>query len=194
MTLVCVGLMTGCAGTTADPVPDGQSGRGLAVVQPAGADPQGGTGDSAEEWPPVRLDDVGAARSDPAPERRNPFRFGAARPPSLAGEPGGGGRQDPAAAPVAGIAPSGAAQAPVPGGGPAGIPLTFIGFVESPGIEGRVVVLTNGEDPPFHGREGDVIDGRYRIIGIGLESVDLERIDGLGQVTLRLPDESAGGQ
>ena len=72
------------------------------------------------------------------------------------------------------------------------VPLTFIGFVESPGIEGRVVVLTDGE-LVFHGRVGDVIDGRYRIVGIGLESVEVERIDGRGQQTLRLSSESSSG-
>ena len=74
----------------------------------------------------------------------------------------------------------------MPTGGSADIPLRFIGFVESPGIEGRVVVLTDGE-VVFHGRLGDVIDGRYRIVDIGLESVDLERIDGRGGQTLSLP-------
>jgi hypothetical protein len=68
------------------------------------------------------------------------------------------------------------------------VPLTFIGFVESPGIEGRVVVLTDG-DLLFHGRVGDVIDGRYRIVAVGLESVDVERVDGRVQQTLRLPNE-----
>ena len=72
------------------------------------------------------------------------------------------------------------------------MPLSYIGFVESPGIEGRVVVLTDGE-VVHHGRVGDVIDGRYRIVGVGLESVDLERIDGQGEQTLRLPDGTPSG-
>ena len=70
--------------------------------------------------------------------------------------------------------------------------MEFIGFVESPGIEGRVVVLTDGETV-FHGRVGDVIDGRYRIVGLGIESVDVEPIDGRGQQTLRLSSESSSG-
>ena len=78
---------------------------------------------------------------------------------------------------------------PIAGAGRPRLPLTFIGFVESPGIEGRVVVLTDGETV-FHGRVGDVIDGRYRIVGLGTESVDVERIDGRGQQTLRLSSGS----
>ena len=85
-------------------------------------------------------------------------------PPRVAGSPGGAG--DP--------------------------PLTFIGFVKSPGIEGRVVVLTDGE-LVYHGRVGDVIDGRYRILGIGLESVDVERVDGEGRQTLRLASDPSSG-
>ena len=50
------------------------------------------------------------------------------------------------------------------------------------------MVLTDGE-LVFHGRVGEVIDGRFRIVGIGLESVDVARIDGRGQQTLRLSGE-----
>ena len=77
-------------------------------------------------------------------------------------------------------------------GGTGDRPLTFIGFVESPGIEGRVVVLTDGT-LVFHGRVGDVVDGRYRIVGIGLESVDVERLDGQGPQTLRLASDTSNG-
>lgn len=39
------------------------------------------------------------------------------------------------------------------------------------------MVLTDGEIV-FHGRVGDVIEGRYRIVTLGFESVDVEGIDG----------------
>ena len=96
----------------------------------------------------------------------------------------GGGSPDVSSVPVP--VPAGAASP----GGTGDVSLTFIGFVESPGIEGRVVVLTDGE-LVFHGRVGDVIDGRYRIVGLGLDSVDVERIDGQRQQTLRLSSESS---
>jgi hypothetical protein len=75
---------------------------------------------------------------------------------------------------------------------PAAIPLTFLGFMESPGIEGRVVILSDG-DNILYGRRGEVIDGRYRIVSLGLESVVVERINGKGQVTLSLPNDASDG-
>ncbi|MEE2636106.1 MAG: hypothetical protein VYE68_02585, partial [Acidobacteriota bacterium] len=73
------------------------------------------------------------------------------------------------------------------------LPLTFIRSMENPGVEGRTVLLTEG-DFVFHGQEGEIIDGRYRIVGLGLETVDLESIDGGGRQTLRLQEESSGVQ
>ena len=148
-------------------------------------------------WRAARLDEMALDRSDPEPERRNPFRFGAAMPAAPQSGPAGGTEPGPSVLPVPNVelsAPDVELLAPGPTalGGPGGVPLTFIGFVESPGIEGRVVVLTDGEDV-FHGRVGDVLDGRYRIVGIGLESVDVERIDGRGTQTLRLSSESSSG-
>jgi hypothetical protein len=40
-------------------------------------------------------------------------------------------------------------------------------------------VLSDGRDQ-FYGREGDIIDGRYRIVRIGVESVDMTYVDGRG--------------
>ncbi len=133
-------------------------------------------------------------RSNPDPEGRNPFRFGAPR--GATPESGGDG-PGPFAVPVPGGRPTDLDPVPLPRGaalpgGTGTLPLTFIGFVESPGIEGRVVVLTDGE-LVFHGRVGDVIDGRYRIVGLGLESVDVERVDGQGRQTLQLPSEPSSG-
>lgn len=140
----------------------------------------------------LRLDDMNTERADPTPERRNPFRFGATRPgpsraapPVIASSPSPVRRDAP---------PRDEAAVPSPPGAPVppSIPLTFMGFMESPGVEGRVVVLSDG-DAVFHGRRGDVIDGRYRILNMGLESVELERIDGRGRATLRLPNDVSDG-
>ncbi len=164
---------------------------GASAVDPiAGATGPGAGPDPNGAVQPVRLDDIDTVRSDPTPEQRNPFRFGGGGPPAsfdtapvLPALPSQGGALD---IDAASAPPSGA---PAPS---AAIPLTFIGFMESPGIEGRVVVLTDGDDV-FHGRRGDVIDGRYRIVRLGLESVELERIDGGGQATLRLPNDVSDG-
>ena len=153
----------------------------------------GATG-ASEAWQGVNVEDMAGDWSTPEPERRNLFRFGQRK---LTPPPVGPGAGSTPVAPVRDrdlpdldsvLVPRGA-TAPR---GTVDIPLTFIGFVESPGIEGRVVVLTDGE-LVFHGRVGDVIDGRYRIVETGLESVEVERVDGRGQQTLRLSSGSSGG-
>jgi hypothetical protein len=69
--------------------------------------------------------------------------------------------------------------------GPPPIPLRFIGIVEASARGTKVAVLSDGRDV-FYGREGDAIDGRYRIVRIGVESIELEYLDGRGRQTIRL--------
>ncbi len=181
--LVSAALLVGC-GTESPSLVAGTDAASTEMPAPTAAD----------DMTAVRLDGMGRNASDPAPERRNPFRFGVATPVSDAGSDD---EREPGPALAAPLAPSasaatGAFPAGMPEAGRAGVPLRFIGFMESPGIEGRVVVLTDG-DMVFYGREGDVIDGRYRLVGIGLESVELERIDGRGAQTLSLPSDAPGG-
>ncbi len=191
MSLVGAVLVTGCGAGTPAPVPKTNAVAGVTPVGVAG-ETAAATG-AQDEWQAVRLDEIAVDRSDPESEVRNPFRFGAPRTSVAQFGPGGGDGPGPRVAPVPGGGPTDLDSVPAPRGaaspgGPGDVPLTFIGFVESPGIAGRVVVLTDGE-LVFHGRVGDVIDGRYRIVGLGLESVDMERIDGRGQQTLRLSGE-----
>lgn len=123
----------------------------------------------------VRLDELTAARQEPQESERNPFRFRERRPEAPKAETGPG-----AGAPTAPIQPA------VPPGlaPPPPIPLKFIGIVESPEA-GRVAALSDGRNV-FHGREGDIIEGRYRIVRIGVESIVLEHADGRGRQTIRL--------
>lgn len=129
----------------------------------------------------VGLDRLAAAPSAPVAERRNPFTFGQrapvaqegpGRPPVTVGVPG----QD---ATSLGPTASAGPQPPQP------ITLKFIGTVTLPGETGRVAVLSDGKFV-YHGREGDIIDGRYRLVRIGEESVQLEYVDGRGRQTIRL--------
>jgi hypothetical protein len=124
-----------------------------------------------------RLEQVGA---DPAQTGRNPFRMGAGTP--VAGEPGqmaGGTRpaQLPAMPPVAAGPPP---PPPVPP-----IPFKFVGIVSGPGGIGRIAVLSDGKIV-VHGRENDIVDGRYRIVKIAEESIQIEHLDGRGRQTIRL--------
>jgi hypothetical protein len=65
------------------------------------------------------------------------------------------------------------------------IALKFIGILSGEGKTGRIAVLSDGKFV-YYGREGDVIEGRYRLLVIGEESVQLEYVDGQGRQTIRL--------
>lgn len=129
------------------------------------------TSSGAAETPDVHLEALFEDRTKPVSTERNLFRF----------------KPKPAPPPP----PSVAVTAPGPVG-PSGppppppIPYKFIGLVEVPGQKKRIAVLSDGRSNPVYGREGDIIEGRYRIVRIGAESIELEYIDGRGRQTIRL--------
>jgi hypothetical protein len=49
---------------------------------------------------------------------------------------------------------------------------------------GRVAILSDAHGV-YYGREGEIIEGRYRILKIGVESIDLAYLDGRGRQTIR---------
>jgi hypothetical protein len=69
---------------------------------------------------------------------------------------------------------------------PPPITLKFIGIIESTERAQKIAILSDGRTVPFYGREGDIIEGRYRILKIGVESVELAYVDGRGRQTIRL--------
>jgi hypothetical protein len=77
---------------------------------------------------------------------------------------------------------------PVPTGPPPPppIPLRYIGYLDEAGEAPRVAVLSDGRGNVFNGKEGDVIEGRYRVLRIGNDSADLIYVDGRGRQTIRL--------
>lgn len=146
----------------------------VAVRPDAGADPA--------VPPALGLEAMAGERAAPA-NQRDLFRFGAVRPEPLEPQGGQGGvpgqpaADEPAAEPEPPVEPAG----PPP---PPPIPLRFVGYAETPGT-GKVAALSDGRFT-YHGREGDVIEGRWRIVSIGVESLVIERVDGTGRQTLRL--------
>jgi hypothetical protein len=76
--------------------------------------------------------------------------------------------------------------APVGPPPPPPIPLRYIGYLDQPGQIPRVAVLSDGRGNVFNGKEGDIIEGRYRVLRIGTDSADLIYVDGRGQQTIRL--------
>jgi hypothetical protein len=127
---------------------------------------------------PVKLDALNASREAPGQAPRNPFRFQpkVAPPPPRPAEP-----VTPAPSMIEAPRPS-APTGPPP---PASIPLKLIGVLErANGV--KWAVLSDGKSPPMYGKDGDIIDGRYTIVKIGAESVELIYVDGRGRQVIRL--------
>jgi hypothetical protein len=124
------------------------------------------------------LEQLETAGPEPPDTGRDPFRFrpAAAPPPPTA----------PAATQPPGVTtPVGPPGEPPPAPPPPPITLKFIGLLTEGASLGKVAVLTDGRFV-FHGREGDIIEGRYRVVRIGDESIQLEYADGRGRQTIRL--------
>jgi hypothetical protein len=121
----------------------------------------------------VRLDDLKTARPEVEDAERNPFRF---RPPPAPPAP-----PTPPPSNMSAI-PPGPPQPPPPPPIPP-IPLKFMGTLERPGL--TLAALTDCKGFSYAAREGEIIDGRFRLVRIGVESVVLEYSNGTGRTTVR---------
>ena len=128
--------------------------------------------------PDVDLKALEAERPEPRQGTRNPFRFRAmpAPPPP----PASVIQQQQAAA-----AAAQAAQTPVDPPPPPRIPLKYIGEMLDPKNPGKKIAILSDSRNAYYGREGEVIEGRYRIVRIGVESIELAYLDGRGRQTIR---------
>ena len=63
------------------------------------------------------------------------------------------------------------------------VPLKFMGTVEKPGL--TLAALTDCKGFSYAAREGELVDGRYRLVKIQVESVILEYSNGTGRTTVR---------
>jgi hypothetical protein len=126
----------------------------------------------------VKLELLKGSRADLGEPERNPFRFRPKPPPPA-----------PPAPPRAVGPPQPIPSAPpVPAGPPPPppIPLRFIGLVEAPTQAGRVAILSDGRGNVFYGKEGDIIEGRYRLVRVGPDAAEIAYTDGRGRQTVRL--------
>ena len=121
----------------------------------------------------VRLEALKETPPEPDEIGRNPFRFKPKPAPVLppAPTPGKGAKPGPPPPP----------SGPPP---PPPIPLKFIGVTEAPSV-GKIAALTDCRHT-VQGVEGEVIEGQYRIVKIGIESLVIEYLDGKGRTTLRM--------
>ena len=123
----------------------------------------------------VRLDDLKAKRPDPGRVERNPFRF---QPPPAPPQP-----PDPTpTAPINTGPPPPPPPPPIPP-----IPLKFMGTVERGNL--KLAALTDCKGFTYAGRAGETIDGRFRLVSIGVESVVMEYTNGTGRTTIRKSGE-----
>jgi hypothetical protein len=125
--------------------------------------------DRAESAPGVRLSELKAERPAPTEGGRNLFREKPPPPPP-----------PPKVAPPPPPDPNAPPPPPPP---PPPITLRLIGIVQGSGRP--IAAITDGKDV-FYGREGDIIEGRYRIIKVNVESIDIAYVDGRGQRRLGL--------
>ncbi|MCX6552330.1 MAG: hypothetical protein NTY02_15230 [Acidobacteria bacterium] len=168
------------AATTAAAVPP---------APPAAAVPaRGGTGPAAgnRTVPDVRLSVLGQESAEPVDTGRDPFRFGAPRDTGT----GPGASGGPATGP-AGSGPAAPAGPAVPAGPPPPPPilLKYIGLAQQ-GVNGRTIAVLRDERGIYYGREGDVIEGRYRLLRVTADAVEVAYVDGRGRRMIQL----TGGQ
>lgn len=123
----------------------------------------------------VRLEAIDRARPPVSLQPRNPFRFDGSNSitPSV---------QDLVPPPSAGELPLTFPSVADVG---SRVQLRMIGLVDAPETAGQIVVLTDG-DAVFYGREGEIVEGRYRILSIGQVSVEIEWVDDGRRQVLRL--------
>ena len=128
--------------------------------------------------PDIKLETLKQRRPENEGGQRNPFRFYVPPPPP------------PPPPPVATVKPPVVAPPPIEPADlkpppPPPITLKFIGWLEGVPGKGKVAVFSDCR-ATMRGSEGDIIDGRYRLVRIGVESVVMEYPDGRGRTTIRM--------
>lgn len=122
--------------------------------------------------PDVHLEALNAARPKPDGVTRNLFRFKPKPSPSPLPGP-----VAPRPAPTAPLAPPG--PPPLPD-----IPLKFAGILTQGPV--KIAILIDSLGHSIYGKEGDTIEGRYKIWRIGVESIDISYLDGRGRKAIRM--------
>ena len=129
----------------------------------------------------VKIETLGEDPGGPVEVGRNPFRFQPKPPPPP---------------PPMDAAPPRPSYVPPPPAGPVGPPpigtlIKFIGIIDT-GKE-KIGAFSDCKYT-FSGREGEIIEGRFRVVRIGVESAILEYVDGTGRATLPLNGQACVGK
>jgi len=165
LAVVLAGIVYSLVTQTTDPTPSASNVRSAARTA---------SGRPAADAPDVRLESLSAERPKPSEIERNLFRF---KP-----------KPAPPPAPVRPTLPPPPVQTgPPPAPAVPPIALKFVAVWEVPGKKVKLAVLSDGRGgAPIYGGEGDTVEGRYKILRIGAESIEMSYIDGRGRQTIRL--------
>jgi hypothetical protein len=125
--------------------------------------------------PDVHLKSLDDERIKPGDVERNLFKF---KPKPAPPPPP---QQVVALPPPAPVVPTG--PPPPPPLPPIG--LKFIGVLERSNAQ-KIAILSDGRGAPLYGKEGDTVLGQYKILHIGIESIEMTYLDGRGRQTIRL--------
>ena len=135
----------------------------------------------------VNLEALEGERPPLEETERNPFRFEQRREPASPPQAGPG---TPEPVPMPGV-PAGPPQPPPP----PPITVRFIGQLDrEDGSRVAVFVDCTVGRRTSHAQEGGIVDGRYRLITIGLQSVVIEHLDGRGRTTLPQTGQECAGK
>ena len=129
-----------------------------------------------DQIPPVDLARLRGAQPEPSDTGRDPFRFEAApaqAPRDARGSQGGAQAPPP-------VMPAGPQEPP----GPPPIALKFIGIARQG--QGRLLAVLRDDRGIYYGAEGDVVEGRYRILRVSAEMVEMAYVDGRGRTSIPL--------
>jgi hypothetical protein len=129
--------------------------------------------------PAVALGSLAQAQPEPSDSGRDPFRFDSAAPSGARGSLAGRGGPTPAQPPVAAV-PAAPLEAP----GPPPILLKFIGIAKQG--EGRLYAVLRDDRGIYYGAEGDVVEGRFRILRVSADTVEVSYTDGRGRTSIPL--------
>lgn len=177
--LVVIFLVLRLGGAASDP--PGTSNVAGAVPQAAPAAVESGLLD-------VRLEALEEERPAPGASERNPFRFqtrAVSRAPAM--PPQQAMRTE---TPEFGGPPPGPVTPPPPP-----ITVRFIGLLDrEDGSRMAVFVDCTVGRRTSHAVEGGIVDGRYRLVKVGLQSVVIEHLDGRGRTTLAQTGQDCVGR
>ena len=129
--------------------------------------------------PGVALGSLGQAQPEPSDTGRDPFRFGSAAPSGVGGPRPGSGDPVPAQ-PAATVMPAVPLEPP----GPPPILLKFIGIAKQG--EGRLFAVLRDDRGIYYGAEGDVVEGRFRILRVSADTIEVSYTDGRGRTSIPL--------